>query len=123
MDKILGFEKLSLVDYDGYVACTIFMGNCNFRCPFCHNSSLVLEYNDLQSLDKNEILKYLESKKKMIDAVYAFIRDYNAKNQQFNVILKKSFSESPVLYMDDNMDITREIIDGLNEEYRNVKGK
>ena len=61
--------------------------------------------------------------KKMIDAVYAFIRDYNAKNQQFNVILKKSFSESPVLYMDDNMDITREIIDGLNEEYRNVKGK
>ena len=69
MDKILGFEKLSLVDYDGYVACTIFMGNCNFRCPFCHNSSLVLEHNDLQSLDKNEILKYLESKKKMIDAV------------------------------------------------------
>ena len=61
--------------------------------------------------------------KKMIDAVYAFIRDYNAKNQQFNVILKKSFSESPVLYMDDDMDITREIIDGLNEEYRNVKGK
>jgi Skp family chaperone for outer membrane proteins len=61
--------------------------------------------------------------KKMVEAVYAFIRDYNAKNQQFNVILKKSFSESPVLYMDDDMDITREIIDGLNEEYRNVKGK
>ena len=61
--------------------------------------------------------------KKMIDAVYAFVRDYNAKHQQFNVILKKSFSESPVLYMDDDMDITREIIDGLNEEYRNVKGK
>ena len=61
--------------------------------------------------------------KKMIDEVYAFVRDYNAKHQQFNVILKKSFSESPVLYMDDNMDITREIIDGLNEEYRNVKGK
>lgn len=61
--------------------------------------------------------------KKMIDAVYAFVRDYNAKHQQFNVILKKSFSESPVLYMDSTMDITREIIDGLNEEYRNVKGK
>ena len=61
--------------------------------------------------------------KKMIDAVYAFVRDYNAKHQQFNVILKKSFSESPVLYMDDDMDITREIIDGLNEEYRNVKSK
>ncbi|MBO7227235.1 MAG: OmpH family outer membrane protein [Bacteroidales bacterium] len=61
--------------------------------------------------------------KKMIDAVYAFVRDYNANNQQFNVILKKSFSESPVLYIDNSMDITREIIDGLNEEYRNVKGE
>ena len=72
----------------------------------------------VQRYDKN-----LNKRKKMIDAVYAFVRDYNAKHQQFNVILKKSFSESPVLYMDDNMDITREIIDGLNEEYRNVKGK
>ncbi len=69
MNKILGFEKLSLVDYDGYVACTIFTGSCNFRCPFCHNSSLVLEHNDMQSLDKDKILKYLEGRKRMIDAV------------------------------------------------------
>ena len=69
MDKILGFEKLSLVDYDGYVACTIFTGNCNFKCPFCHNSSLVLEYKELEEITKEEVLSYLKDRKRMLDAV------------------------------------------------------
>ena len=59
--------------------------------------------------------------KKMIEAVYAFIEDYNAKHQKFTVILKKSFSESPVLYIDSSLNITHEIIDGLNKEYREYK--
>jgi pyruvate formate lyase activating enzyme len=37
-----GWEKLSLVDYDDNITTTLFMAGCNFRCPFCHNSSLVL---------------------------------------------------------------------------------
>lgn len=59
--------------------------------------------------------------KKMIEAVYAFIAKYNSEHQQFNVIFKKSFSESPVLYIDSTLDITREIIDGLNAEYKEYK--
>ncbi len=35
--KILGLNKTTLLDYPGRVACTIFLGGCNFRCPFCHN--------------------------------------------------------------------------------------
>ncbi len=77
---------------------------------------LVGERSKIESIMQTE-------QKKMIDAVYAFIREYNANNQQFDVILKKSFSESPVLYIDSSMDITREVIDGLNKEYKNVKGK
>lgn len=69
MDKILGFEKLSLVDYDGYVSCTVFTGNCNFKCPFCHNSILVLEYKELEEIKKEEVLNYLKDRKKMLDAV------------------------------------------------------
>lgn len=69
MDKILGFEKLSLVDYDGYVSCTVFTGNCNFKCPFCHNSILVLEYKELEEIRKEEVLNYLKDRKKMLDAV------------------------------------------------------
>lgn len=69
MNKIVGFEKLSLVDFDSYVTCTIFVSDCNFRCPFCHNSSLVIEKDSLKEYKKEEILSYLESRKKMIDAV------------------------------------------------------
>ena len=61
-----GMEKLSLVDFDGYLACTLFTGGCNYRCPFCHNCPLI----HMQSpLEFEEILKFLNSRKKMLDAV------------------------------------------------------
>ena len=50
MDKFYGIEKLSLVDYEGKLACTLFTGGCNFRCPFCHNSSLVKNAFDINLL-------------------------------------------------------------------------
>ena len=39
--RIQGLQKLTLLDYPGKTACTIFLGGCNFRCPFCHNAALV----------------------------------------------------------------------------------
>lgn len=69
MDKILGLEKLSLVDYEGKVSCSIFTGGCNFRCPFCHNSLLVLDYDELEEFDIEEICKYLKKRVGVIDAV------------------------------------------------------
>lgn len=60
--------------------------------------------------------------KKMINAVYAFIREYNAANQQFNLIFAKTGADLPIiLYGDEAMDITEEIVNGLNEEYKNLK--
>lgn len=69
MDKIYGLEKMSLVDYDGHLCATIFLAGCNFRCPFCHNSSLVVDTDNLQAYSDEEIFSYLESRKKMLDAV------------------------------------------------------
>ena len=43
--NIQGFNKMTLLDFPGKVACTIFTGGCDLRCPFCHNSSLVLTPN------------------------------------------------------------------------------
>lgn len=40
--KIMGLQKLTLLDFPGRLACTVFLGGCNLRCPFCHNPSLVL---------------------------------------------------------------------------------
>ena len=69
MDKIYGLEKMSLVDYDGHICATIFLASCNFRCPFCHNSSLVLDADNLIAYNEEEIFAYLKSRKKMLDAV------------------------------------------------------
>lgn len=68
-DKFYGIEKLSLVDYEGKLACTLFTGGCNFRCPFCHNASLVIDLKNVDSITDEEILSYLEKRKKTIDAV------------------------------------------------------
>lgn len=65
--------------------------------------------------------KTLQESEKMTKAVYAFIREYNAQNQQFDLILAKSFSSSPILYGNEGMDITDEIVKGLNEDYANAK--
>ena len=43
---ISGLQKLTLLDYPGLVACTVFTGGCNFRCPFCQNSELILPGGD-----------------------------------------------------------------------------
>lgn len=61
--------------------------------------------------------------KKLLDAVYAFVKDYNAKHDKYNIILSKSYVSSPTLYMDEGMDITDEIVKGLNEEYKEYKKK
>ena len=67
--------------------------------------------------------KTLAENIKMTNAVYNFIREYNAKNQQFDIIFAKSFSSSPILYGNEGMDITDEIVKGLNEEYEKIKNK
>ena len=57
--KILGMEKLSLVDFDDHIAATVFTGGCNFRCPYCHNAPLVLDPGGQGVLGEEEVLAYL----------------------------------------------------------------
>lgn len=67
--------------------------------------------------------RQVEDNKKLLNSVYAFIKDYNAKNLKYNVILSRSYISSSVLYADQGLDITKEIVEGLNKEYKEVKGK
>lgn len=67
--EIFGMEKLSLVDYDGKVACTLFTGACNFKCGFCHNSSLVTDFNKIKPLDIQDVFSYLEKRKGILEGV------------------------------------------------------
>jgi outer membrane protein len=60
---------------------------------------------------------------KLVKAIYAFIEEYNKTHDNYNIILTRSFLNSPVLYADQGLDITDEIIKGLNEEYKNLNKK
>ena len=66
--KIVGLQKMTLLDYPGAVACTVFLGGCNFRCPFCHNSEL-LDGTAEPVMDQQELLTFLKKRKGMLDGV------------------------------------------------------
>lgn len=65
--KILGLEKVSMVDYPKKICATIFTGGCDFKCVFCHNSGIVNE--DYKPYTEEEIFDYLKSRIKLLDAV------------------------------------------------------
>lgn len=67
--KIHGLNKLTLLDYPGLMACLIFTGACNYRCPFCHNASLVLDPNSQPAISAEEIFTFLQSRKGILEGV------------------------------------------------------
>lgn len=66
---ICGINKTSLLDYPEHVATTIFLGGCNFRCPFCHNSELISNYDRYISFSEDEVLSHLERRKNILSGV------------------------------------------------------
>lgn len=66
---VCGFEKFSMVDFDEKIACTVFTGGCNFRCPFCHNGALVVGNVKAQEIDIQGVFDYLKKRKGLVDAV------------------------------------------------------
>ena len=66
---VSGLQKLTLLDYPGKVACTVFTGGCNFRCPFCHNASLVLPQRLSHEFPEEEILSFLKKRCGILDGV------------------------------------------------------
>ncbi|MBQ6937477.1 MAG: anaerobic ribonucleoside-triphosphate reductase activating protein [Clostridia bacterium] len=67
--KFNGFQKLTLLDYPGKVACTLFTAGCNLRCPFCHNASLVTHIDNVVSYDEDEILDFLRKRQGILGGV------------------------------------------------------
>ncbi len=66
--NIQGFQKLTLLDFPGKTACTVFTGGCNLRCPFCHNASLVLSPTENEN-EEESVIEYLKKRKGIIDGI------------------------------------------------------
>ena len=67
--QIHGLQKLTLLDYPGHMAATVFTGGCNFRCPYCHNSELVLRPESVPMIREAEVFAFLKARAKMLEAV------------------------------------------------------
>ena len=67
--NIGGLQKLTLLDYPGKVACTVFSVGCNLRCPFCHNASLVTHPQDAGYVTDDELFSFLKKRTGVLDGV------------------------------------------------------
>lgn len=67
--RIAGLQKLTLLDFPGKVACTVFTAGCNFRCPFCQNASLVLPERFGEEIRAEELLDFLRKREGVLDGV------------------------------------------------------
>ena len=66
--KLGGLQKMTLLDFPGRVACTVFTVGCNFRCPFCHNSSLVLS-PEVPELSRDDFFAFLRKRQGLLEGV------------------------------------------------------
>ena len=67
--NIGGLQKLTLLDYPGKIACTVFTVGCNLRCPFCHNASLVTHPQDAGYVTDDELFSFLKKRKGVLDGI------------------------------------------------------
>jgi len=63
-----GFQKLDLINFPGYMACTVYTAGCNLRCPYCHNPGLASGSSD-ETYTAEEVLSYIEKRKGMLEAL------------------------------------------------------
>ena len=66
--KIHGLQKMTLLDFPGRVACTVFLGGCDFRCPYCHNFELV-DGSAPAIMEEDELFAFLEKRRGLLDGV------------------------------------------------------
>ena len=67
--RISGLMKLTLLDFPGHTACTVFTGGCNYRCPFCHNAELVLRPSAQPEIPEAEFFALLKKRRGLLDGV------------------------------------------------------
>ena len=67
--KIGGFQKMTMLDFPGKIACTVFTYGCNLRCPFCHNSPLVVDMAGAEQIDERELRAFFAKRQGLLDGI------------------------------------------------------
>lgn len=69
MVEIKGLEPFASKDFPGHIAATVFLGGCNFRCPYCHNSQLVLDPQSFSTFPIDYLLGFLDARKDWLEGI------------------------------------------------------
>ena len=134
--KIAGLSKLTLLDFPGRMACIVFTEGCNFRCPFCHNASLVTHTSENSEISEEEFFAFLKKRKGILDGVvitggeptiaeglYEFIAEVRRIGYPVKLDTNGSFPDRVKRLLDDGMlDYIAMDIKTVRERYPEVTG-
>lgn len=132
-----GFQKLTLLDYPGKVACTLFTRGCNFYCPFCHNALLVDTNGNEQTYSEEDVLSYLNKRQGILEGVcisggepllHASLREFIQKVKALGYCVKLdtngSFPDKMIELIEDSLiDYVAMDIKNSFEKYALTSGK
>lgn len=110
--KIHGLQKMTLLDFPGRVACTVFLGGCDFRCPFCHNYELA-DGSASPVMDEEELLQFLRKRQGLFDGV-AFTGGEPCLHKDLPALMRRIRGLGFAVKLDTNgyhPDLLREILD------------
>ncbi len=116
---IHGLSKTTLLDYPGHLACTVFTGHCNLRCPFCHNGELVLCPSSEPSIPEEDFFAFLESRKGRLEGV-AITGGEPTVNADLEDFIKKIKERGLLVKLDSNglkPDVLKKLIDASLVDY------
>ena len=117
--KIHGLNKTTLLDYPEHLACTVFTGHCNFRCPFCHNGELVLCPDSQGTISEDEFFTFLDSRLKRLDGV-AITGGEPTVNADLKDFIKKIKERGLLVKLDTNgsaPNVVKDLIDNSLIDY------
>lgn len=127
--KIKGLQKLTLLDYPEKMACTVFLAGCNFRCPFCHNASLVTNI-DGDYISEEEFFSFLNKRKGILNGVcitggeptlYPDLEDFIRRIKKMGYLVKLDTNGyNPDILIDL---VNKELIDYVAMDIKNSKEK
>lgn len=137
--KIGGVQKVTFIDYPGKIACTVFTIGCNFRCPFCQNSHLVLpeKIKKIKEIPEEEFFSFLRKRKEFLEGVvicggeptfHSDLLDFAKKIKKLGYLIKLDTNGSNPKML--NSLIEKKLVDYVSldikapkEKYNKVCGK
>jgi pyruvate formate lyase activating enzyme len=124
-----GLQKVTLVDYPGKIACTVFLSGCNFRCPFCYSKELVLpeEIKNHPQMDEDYFFEFLNGKKNLLEGCVLCGGEPTIYGEELIDFVKKIKEKEFLVKLDTNgtnPDVIKKLIDEKLVDYiaMDIKG-